>query len=225
MKPILHRKFGRRLSGASADAGPFQRAWKSLYQRSAEKSCSLRRKKPTDSAIKVLGPSTYGLECCARRDLSPLQILPRSGLKLAEIREQLVNIVVSGKVQARQTQHALSRRGAFLAGLKWHKAEDLLPFFAMKAAFVDAHRRQWNREEIAKEFVGLFPPYAKKNLTYRIERTLVDSSDVVVAMVLWENATLASMEHIGIHRMGVVLVRENQDWAIALMQVTPVQPA
>lgn len=58
-----------------------------------------------------------------------------------------------------------------------------------------------------------------------IEQTLADTGDVVVAMVLWKNAILASREPIWIHRMGVVLVREDQDWAIALMQVTPVEPA
>jgi hypothetical protein len=33
------------------------------------------------------------------------------------------------------------------------------------------------------------------------------------------------MERIWIHRMGVVLVREDQDWAIVLIEATPVQPA
>ena len=159
----------------------------------------------------------------AERSLAA-QILQRRGLKLAEIREQLAEVAVGGNVQARQTQHALSRLGAFLAGLKWHKAEDLLPFFAVTARFVDVHGRQWNREEIEKEFVPLLAPYAKKDATHVIEQTLVDSSDVVVAMVLWKNAILASMERIWMHRMGVVLVREDQDWAIALMQVTPVEP-
>ena len=100
-----------------------------------------------------------------------------------------------------------------------------MPFFARNARFVDVRGRQWNREEIEKGFVALFAPYAKKNATHVIEQTLADSGDVVVAMVLWKNAILASMERIRIHRMGVVLVREDQDWAIALMQVTPVEPA
>ena len=63
------------------------------------------------------------------------QILERRGLKPADIREQLAEAAVAGNVQARQTRSALSRLCAFLAGLKWQKAEDLLPFFAMNARF------------------------------------------------------------------------------------------
>jgi hypothetical protein len=39
------------------------------------------------------------------------------------------------------------------------------------------------------------------------------------------SGTSARMERIWIHRMGVVLVREDQDWAIVLIEATPVQPA
>jgi hypothetical protein len=92
------------------------------------------------------------------------------------------------------------RLGAFLDGLSWHKAQDLLPFFARNARFVDVHGRRWNREEIAKEFVALWAPYARKN------------------------TILASMEHIWIRRMNVVLVREDQAWALALTQVAPLHP-
>ena len=100
-----------------------------------------------------------------------------------------------------------------------------MPFFAMNARFVDVRRRQWNRKEIEKGFVALFAPYAKKNATHVIEQTRADTGDVVVAMVLWKNAILAGMEPVSIQWMGAVLVQEGQDWAIALMQVTPVEPA
>lgn len=76
-----------------------------------------------------------------------------------------------------------------------------------------------------REFVTVFAPCAKKNATHAIEQTLVGSSDVVVARVLGKNGTLASTERSRIHRVGVVLVREDQDRAIALMHATPVQPA
>ena len=112
----------------------------------------------------------------AERSLAA-QILEGKGLKPADIREQLAEPAVAGNVQARQTRHALSRWCAFLAGRKWQKAEDLLPFFAMNARFVDVRGRQWNRKEIEKGFVALFAPYAKKNATHAIEQTLADSGD------------------------------------------------
>ena len=52
-----------------------------------------------------------------------------------------------------------------------------------------------------------------------------DTMEVVVAVVLWKNAILANMERVWMHRMSIVLVRESQEWAIALLQVTPVKPA
>jgi hypothetical protein len=142
----------------------------------------------------------------------------------SEIREQLANTPGVQKARIPPRSPALPTLESFLAGLKWDKAEDLLPYFAANARFVDVHGRQWNREEIEKEFVALFAPYAKKNAACVIEQAIVDSGDVVVAMVLWKNAILASMERIWIHRMSVVLVRKGEDWPIALMQVTPVQP-
>jgi ketosteroid isomerase-like protein len=153
------------------------------------------------------------------------QVLRGRSPNPSRIREQLAKTPGGPTARVHQRNSALSTLGSFLAGLKWHKAEDLLPYFAANARFVDVHGRQWNREEIEKEFVALFAPYAKKNAAYVIEETVVDSGDVVVAIVLWKNAILASMERIWIHRMSVVLVRKGEDWAIALMQVTPVQPA
>jgi len=162
------------------------------------------------------------------------QILQARELRLATLREQLPKIEVAADVEATAiTGHSVrpSSRPAmlkledFLAGLKWHRAEDLLPFFAENARLINVHGRQWNREEIEKEFVALFAPYAKKNATHLIEETVVDRGDVVVAIVLWKNAILASMERVWAHRMSVVLVRQGEQWAIALIQVTPVQPA
>ena len=112
---------------------------------------------------------------------------------------------------------------SFLAGLKCQKAEDLLIFFAENSRFVDVHGKGWNREEIGKEFEIVFAPYAKKNAAYMIEETLVDTGDVLVAVVLWKNAILASMERVWMHRMSVVMVREGEEWVILLAQVTPVQ--
>jgi hypothetical protein len=114
---------------------------------------------------------------------------------------------------------------SFLAGLKWQKAEDLLIFFAENSRFVDVYGKRWNREEISKEFGSVFAPYAKKNATYTIEGAFVDTGDLLVVVVLWKNAILASLERVWMHRMSVVLVPEGDEWVILLAQVTPVHPA
>jgi hypothetical protein len=66
-------------------------------------------------------------------------------------------------------------------------------FFAENAQFVDVYGKRWNRDEIRKEFKALFAPYAKKNATYIIEETLADNSDLLIVIVLWKNAILASL--------------------------------
>ena len=152
------------------------------------------------------------------------QILHARGLRLAEIRELLL---VEGNYASVQTQPpiaVLSRLQEFLGGFKEHNSEELLPFFAKNAHFVDASGKAWNREEIGKHFETLFILYAKKNATYTIE-TIQDTKDTVLAIVLWRNAVLASMERVWMHRMSVVLVPEGEDWAIVLVQVTPVRPS
>ena len=75
-----------------------------------------------------------------------------------------------------------------------------MPFFAKNAQIVDVHGKRWNCDEIAKNFETLFVPYAKKNASYTIEDTLISSNDQLVALVLWKNALVASMERVWMHR-------------------------
>jgi ClpA/ClpB-like protein len=167
------------------------------------------------------------------------QILQASGLKLATLREELQagSIPASDERASVQGQldklavpryYATARMGAsvmldsFLGGLRSLNSDELISMFAKNGIFIDALGKHWNREEISKNFEALFAPYAKKNAAYMIEDTLEDKNDLFVAVVLWKNAILASMERIWMHRMSVVLVPEGEDWAIALVQVTPV---
>jgi hypothetical protein len=101
----------------------------------------------------------------------------------------------------------------------------VLAFFAETGQFVDVHGKRWNREEIGKGLETLFAPYAKKNAEYLGEEALFDSRDILVAMVVWKNAILASMERVWMHRMSVVLVQKGEDWLIVLAHVTPVKPS
>lgn len=154
-------------------------------------------------------------------------LLQARGLTAVALRERLAKAAGRGGVSVKTAQDdpdARLKLDTFLAGLKWHKAEELFEFFAQNAQFIDVFGRRWNREEMVKGFETLFAPYAKKNATPLVEETLAHASGFFVATVLWKNAILASMERTWIHRMSVVLIREGEDWRILLTHVTAVQP-
>jgi hypothetical protein len=150
------------------------------------------------------------------------QLLITKGFKPASVREQ-ASASAPQTVRVGRDKTALLKLDEFLAGLKWHNAELLVPFFAQNAQFIDASGKRWNREEIYKEFATLLAPYAKKNATYSVEETLVETSDLLVAAVMWKNAILASEQRVWMHRMTAVLVTEQDDWRILSVQITPVQ--
>lgn len=150
------------------------------------------------------------------------RILFRRGLKPEKIREQLAKYSGPAMVEAPPARQAQLRLDRFLAGLKWHNAEELAAFFSKNGHFVDVSGKRWNREEIGREFETLFATYAKKNTTYIIEETLADTGDLFVAMVLWKNAMLASEHRNWVHRMSVVLAPEDKEWQILIAHVTPV---
>jgi len=153
------------------------------------------------------------------------QLLQARGLKAADVRIQLAKTsrTSSVSVKERTDDKAKLTLDSFLTGLKCHKAEELIEFFAQNAQFIDVFGKRWNREEVFKGFETLFAPYAKKNAAPLVEEILIDGSGLFVASVLWQNAILASLQRVWIHRMSVVLTRENEDWCILLMHVTAVQ--
>jgi len=151
------------------------------------------------------------------------QILQARGLKLAKIRQELAKDESPTGARTQPRNMALSKLEDFLSGLKKYSSEELLPFFASNARLVDASGKPWNRDEIGKHFETLFILYAKKNSAYTIEETVQDTKEAMVAIVLWKNAILASMERVWVHRMSVVLVPEGDDWAIVLVQITPLK--
>lgn len=153
-------------------------------------------------------------------------LLRARGLKAAEVRVQLskTSRPSTVNIKERRDDKAKLTLDSFFAGLKWHNADELIEFFAENAQFIDVFGKRWNREEILKGFETLFAPYAKKNAAPLVEETLADGSGLFVASVLWKNAILARLQRIWIHRMSVVLIREDEDWRILLMHVTPVQP-
>ena len=152
------------------------------------------------------------------------RLLQERGLTAPAVREHLANAFVPGgvNIKAPSDEKAQLTLDSFLAALKWHKADKLIEFFAKKAQVVDVFGKRWNREEIMKGFETLFSPYAKKTATPLVEDILVNAGDLFVASVVWKNAILASEQRVWIHRMSVVLVREDEDWRILLVHVTPV---
>lgn len=157
------------------------------------------------------------------------QVLQAKGLKAEAVREQLAKASGSSREASRSKygrgEKAKLRLDGFLTELKWHNSEELIEFFAKNAQFIDVFGQRWNRQEIFKSFETLFAAYAKQNASALVEETLADEGDLFVASVVWKNAIPASQERIWIHRMSVVLIREDEDWRILLMHVTAVQPA
>lgn len=150
------------------------------------------------------------------------QILTARGVKTEKFQEQLAKLV-NPKYTASAAMSASLTLDSFLAGLKCFNSEELISFFAQNAEFIDASGKRWNREEIWRIFETLFAPYAKKNASYVLEVTLVETRELFVANVLWKNTLLASEQRAWMHRMSVVLLPHDGDWKILLAQVTPVQ--
>jgi uncharacterized protein (TIGR02246 family) len=114
---------------------------------------------------------------------------------------------------------------SFLSGLKAKTSPELADFFAQNGQFIDISGKMWfGREEIKTAFERLFAPYAKKNTTYRVERTLSERPEAVLASILWENAVHTDQTSRSVLRMTILLVPEGQEWSIFLAQVVPVIP-
>jgi hypothetical protein len=154
------------------------------------------------------------------KDSLGARIARERGLHIDEFRERLAK--TPQPVSFRKSTLLILEE--FLAGLKSQSADCLMLFFAERAQVVDVHGKRWTYVELAENFDAVFAPYAKKNATYAIEETIVDTAECLVAAVLWENALVASMERVWMHRMTAVLISENADWRIVSLQVTPVQP-
>ena len=153
------------------------------------------------------------------------RLLRERGLKPEAIREQLAraSISASPKAPTEPSGGAIIMLDNFLAGLQAYNWEDLSPFFAPNTHFIDSAGKHWiGREEIEKQFEVLFAPYAKKNVTFVLEGAYPGPSDSVLADILWENVTCGGETTKSMHRMTVILAPENEDWAIFLVQITPV---
>jgi ATP-dependent Clp protease ATP-binding subunit ClpA len=150
------------------------------------------------------------------------QILIAQGVKPEPIQEDLAKRS-SSESQSRIRPSPLPRVESFLAALNGRDSGQLMLYFATNAEIIDASGREWNLQEISKSFETVFAPYAKRNASHALEKTLTDTSELFIATVLWKNALLASEQRSWMHRMTIVLFPEGDEWKILLLQATPVQ--
>ena len=121
------------------------------------------------------------------------------------------------------SEPAMDAVSSFLSGLKSKTSPDLADFFADNGQFIDASGKIWfGREEIKKEFERLLAAFSKKNTSYRIEKTISERQAAVLVSVLWENAVHTEQTPRSVIRMTILLVPEEQEWAIFLIQIAPV---
>ncbi len=153
------------------------------------------------------------------------RLLRERGLKPEAIREYSAKTrgLVRDEVAAKPGKSAIETLESFLAGLQAYNWDDLAPFFARNTHFVDSGGKHWiGRDEVEKQFEVLFAPYAKKNVTFVLEGAHPGPAGSVLADILWENVTCGGETTKCMHRMTVILAPEDEDWAIFLLQVTPV---
>jgi hypothetical protein len=151
------------------------------------------------------------------------RLLQAAGVSAEAIRDKIrTDFRAAAPTVERRREGGMPTLENFLAGLRSLHSEELIEFFAEHAQFIDAAGRRWNREEISKNCEALLAYYAKKNSTGVVKTVLIDADSFCVASVVWKNAMLASEQRAWMHQMSVVLIRENEDWRIVLLQVTPV---
>ena len=155
------------------------------------------------------------------------KILRARGVNMEALEEQSAKGVGSGRlrVSARSgmgPEPALTLN-SFLAGLKSYDWDRLAPFFARHVQFIDFSGKRWiGREEIKRDFEALLAPYVKKDVTFLLESSVAEPAELMVASILWENVTAGGQSTRSMHRMTIVLAADEEDWAIVLLQVTPV---
>jgi ketosteroid isomerase-like protein len=152
------------------------------------------------------------------------QILTETGIKREPLREQLATASLGDAVIMRPRPSTIGVQvlETFLAGLQVASAAELVPYFAKNAHVVDSKGTNWEGfDEIQKQFEVLFAPYAKKNVGFHVEKTDLGPAGCLMASIVWENVTVGGQSTRSMHRMTVVLAREDENWVIYLLQNNP----
>ena len=150
-----------------------------------------------------------------------------AGLKLdaSNLRKSIAETQNPAVLEAKTEteEEASSILNGFLATLEAQRWVESARFLATDAQFIDWAGKRWQgRVEIEKQFAELFVPYAKRDTSFRMESVACGPAFCAVASVLWENVTVPGANAKATHRMMMVLVQEDREWAILLLQITPV---
>ncbi len=156
------------------------------------------------------------------------KLLLARGARADAIREQIAKVSASvTKVSASAVASTQPAKGAlaslddFLGLLKAGPSRQVAAFFHDKGQFVDSSGKRWIRQEIEQAAETLFAPFAKRNASLFLEATTKGSSETFVASVLWEFSAASSGRSKSILRMSIVLASTGEEWAIVLVQATP----
>jgi len=152
------------------------------------------------------------------------KLLIARGAKPNVIREQIALASGSAVADTPPCRGALATLDGFLGLLRAGDSQQVGAFFHEKGQFVDSSGKRWlGRMEIDKGTEALFAPFAKRNVSFLLERTTKGPSETFVASVLWEFAAASGDHSKSLLRMSIVLASAGEEWAIFLVQLTPVR--
>ncbi len=156
------------------------------------------------------------------------KLLLARGARADAIREQIAKVSASvTKVSASAVASTQPAKGAlaslddFLGLLKAGPSRQVAAFFHDKGQFVDSSGKRWIRQEIEQAAETLFARFAKRNASLFLQGTTGGPSETFVASVLWEFAAASSDHRKSLLRMSIVLASTGEEWAIVLVQATP----
>ncbi len=158
------------------------------------------------------------------------RVLLAKGVKFEVLREKIEKIADSFAAEAPGAEGPWTEPDIFirdfLGALNGDGSERPTDFFDEAAQFVDSSGKRWiGRKELERSAEILFAPFARKNAAFRVEDVDTGSAETVIASVFWEFASVAGNYSKSMLRMSIVLALVENDWAIVLVQATPLLPS
>jgi ATP-dependent Clp protease ATP-binding subunit ClpA len=204
---------------------PLTRAAKKVLKFAMDEADAAKRRR--------VAPQHLFLGLMRVEDSMAAQLLRERGVTLGDLRRQsaeMPDYVAGAPMEpakfargASADQRSAHTLEAFLEYLKV-QPESLADFFNERTQFIDLKGRRWEGPEIHAHADELFPSYATRGASYRIENKHSTAS-VLVAAILWH--TPAASPSTSRHRMTVVMVPSPADapraWVIVAIQLTAVE--
>jgi ketosteroid isomerase-like protein len=153
-------------------------------------------------------------------------LIPKNA-KVAAIREQIEkrSALIASNIQPATTSPPLAFLDSFLGALRGNDYNKPADFFDDEGQFVDSSGRRFvGCKQIEKEAESLFAVFAKKNSSFVLEDTTNGPSETIVASGIWQLASALADRSKSMLRMSIVLASTGEEWAIVLVQVTPILP-